>query len=90
MSLAETVDLFLPDDALDSGYRNRCQDNVKAILFYTGDFKFDQSASESYTTILAVCELAVSVLLLSDSASDGTMSAVASESEVGRELQTRF
>ena len=58
-------------------------------IVYTGDFKFDQSASESYATDfgrLAEIGREGVLALLSDSANADSTVQVASESEVGREI----
>ena len=59
-------------------------------IVYTGDFKFDQSASESYATDfgrLAEIGREGVLALLSDSANADSKIQVASESEVGREIE---
>ena len=58
-------------------------------IVYTGDFKFDQAASESYATDfgrLAEIGREGVLALLSDSANAGNSIQVASESEVGQEI----
>lgn len=58
-------------------------------IVYTGDFKFDQSASESYATdFVRLAEIGREgvLALLSDSANADSTVQVASESEVGREI----
>ncbi|KXT85314.1 ribonuclease J [Streptococcus panodentis] len=62
----------------------------KGNIVYTGDFKFDQSASESYATDfgrLAEIGREGVLALLSDSANADSTVQVASESEVGREIE---
>lgn len=59
-------------------------------IVYTGDFKFDQSASESYATDfgrLAEIGREGVLALMSDSANADSKIQVASESEVGREIE---
>lgn len=58
-------------------------------IVYTGDFKFDQTASESYATDFArLAEIGREgvLALLSDSANADSTVQVASESEVGKEI----
>ena len=62
----------------------------KGIIVYTGDFKFDQSASPSYATDfgrLAEIGREGVLALLSDSANADSSVQVASESEVGKEIE---
>ena len=61
----------------------------KGSIVYTGDFKFDQTASESYATDfgrLAEIGREGVLALLSDSANADSNIQVASESEVGDEI----
>ena len=61
----------------------------KGSIVYTGDFKFDQTASESYATDFArLAEIGRDgvLALLSDSANADSNIQVASESEVGDEI----
>ena len=62
----------------------------KGSIVYTGDFKFDQSASPSYATDfgrLAEIGREGVLALLSDSANADSSVQVASESEVGKEIE---
>ena len=62
----------------------------KGSIVYTGDFKFDQSASPSYATVfgrLAEIGREGVLALLSDSANADSTVQVASESEVGKEIE---
>jgi metallo-beta-lactamase, putative len=62
----------------------------KGSIVYTGDFKFDQSASPSYATDfgrLAEIGREGVLALLSDSANADSTVQVASESEVGKEIE---
>lgn len=62
----------------------------KGSIVYTGDFKFDQSASPSYATDFArLAEIGREgvLALLSDSANADSSVQVASESEVGKEIE---
>lgn len=62
----------------------------KGSIIYTGDFKFDQSASPSYATDfgrLAEIGREGVLALLSDSANADSTVQVASESEVGKEIE---
>lgn len=62
----------------------------KGRIVYTGDFKFDQSASPSYATDfgrLAEIGREGVLALLSDSANADSTVQVASESEVGKEIE---
>lgn len=62
----------------------------KGSIVYTGDFKFDQSASPSYATDfgrLAKIGREGVLALLSDSANADSSVQVASESEVGKEIE---
>ena len=62
----------------------------KGSIVYTGDFKFDQSASSSYATDfgrLAEIGREGVLALLSDSANADSTVQVASESEVGKEIE---
>lgn len=62
----------------------------KGSIVYTGDFKFDQSASPSYATDfgrLAEIGREGVLALLSDSANADNSVQVASESEVGKEIE---
>ena len=62
----------------------------KGCIVYTGDFKFDQSASPSYATDfgrLAEIGREGVLALLSDSANADSTVQVASESEVGKEIE---
>ena len=62
----------------------------KGSIVYTGDFKFDQSASPSYATDfgrLAEIGRKGVLALLSDSANADSSVQVASESEVGKEIE---
>ena len=62
----------------------------KGSIVYTGDFKFDQSASPSYATNfgrLAEIGREGVLALLSDSANADSSVQVASESEVGKEIE---
>ena len=63
--------------------------HLKGSIVYTGDFKFDQTASESYATDfgrLAEIGREGVLALLSDSANADSNIQVASESEVGDEI----
>ena len=62
----------------------------KGSIVYTGDFKFDQSASPSYATdFVRLAEIGREgvLALLSDSANADSSVQVASESEVGKEIE---
>ena len=62
-------------------------------IVYTGDFKFDQTASQSYATDFArLAEIGREgvLALLSDSANADSTIQVASESEVAKEISERF
>ena len=62
----------------------------KGSIVYTGDFKFDQSASPSYATDFGrLAEIGRDgvLALLSDSANADSSVQVASESEVGKEIE---
>ncbi|MBM6540518.1 Zn-dependent hydrolase [Streptococcus dysgalactiae subsp. equisimilis] len=63
----------------------------KGNIVYTGDFKFDQAAREGYQTdLLRLAEIGKEgvVALLSDSANATSNDQIASESEVGEEMDS--